>query len=299
MKKCFFPLLILICILLTLSVQALPVPGENIYACDEAGVLSAETAELLLTVNAELEQQCSGAQFVVVTVKGMDGLNSDEYAYTLFNDWGVGSASENNGMLLAFATEENRGWLAVGSGITGSFTDAIADNYLNRYFWDSYDAGNYDRGVQQLTGALLDWYRSYYRVSSSVQQPAQSYAAPQNGYAAPQTQSGGVSFASLLFLLVILLLLSGRRTYRRWGHWGIWPFYYLAPWWAMRSTYRPYLTYYRTPANNRHSYNYRPSGGFGGGRAGGGGGRSSGGGFRSSGGGSFGGGRAGGGGGRR
>jgi uncharacterized membrane protein YgcG len=51
------------------------------------------------------------------------------------NDWGVGSASANNGMLLLLVAKEYKGWLMQGYGIKGSFTDDVANEYLNEYFW--------------------------------------------------------------------------------------------------------------------------------------------------------------------
>ena len=115
-----------------------------------------------MSVNGELEYNCKGAQVVVVTVKYLDGMYSDEYAMQLFNDWQVGDQTENNGMLLLLATEENKGWLTVGEGISGSFTDDMANDYLNTYFWNDFDNGDFDGAVKFLFPQLMYWYEDYY-----------------------------------------------------------------------------------------------------------------------------------------
>ena len=109
-----------------------------------------------------MEYGYSGAQIVVVSVEYLDGLYADEYALQLMNDWGVGSATKNNGMLLLFSTKENKGWLATGDGIDNAFTDEIANEYMNKYFWKEYDKGNYDKAVNTLFTKLEKWYQKHH-----------------------------------------------------------------------------------------------------------------------------------------
>lgn len=288
---------LLFSLLLPLSAAAVVEKSESFYVNDAANVLSPETEERILAINEKLVSDCNNAQLVVVSVPYMDGLYADEYACQLFNDWGVGSDTENNGMLLLFATRENRGWLAVGDGIIGNFTDDMAGLYLDQYFWDYYDAQKYDEGVTALCNALYNWYRDYYGISSggmtSIPAPPVYYAPVEPAY------QRGIRLDSIVILILFLLLLSARRTRRVWGHWGIWPFYYFSPWWAVRTRryYTPsvWRSHYRSqhpPGYRPPNTSYRPPSGFGGGSSGGFG---RGGGFR---GGGF-GGRSGGGGGRR
>ena len=109
MKK-FLSLTLAIVLMLAVSVPALAVVEQSseYYVADYASVLSDATEKAIINYNGALETQCSGAQIVVVTVKYLDGMYSDEYANQLFNDWGVGSKDENNGMLLLLAVNENR-----------------------------------------------------------------------------------------------------------------------------------------------------------------------------------------------
>jgi len=301
LKKTLSLLLVLLfAMLLPMQAAALVEKSESFYVNDAAEVLSPETEEHILAINEKLVSDCHNAQLVVVSVPYTDGLYADEYAYQLFNDWGVGSDTENNGMLLLFATEENRGWLAVGSGIIGDFTDDMAGLYLDQYFWDYYDAQKYDEGVTALCNALYNWYRDYYGITSggmtSIPAPPVYYAPVQQpGY------RSGVSLDFIVILILLLLVLSARRTRRIWGHWGIWPFYYFSPWWPIRTrryytppVWRSHYHSQQNPGFRPPNTSYRPpSSGFGGGSSGGfgrGGGGFGGGGF---------GGRSGGGGGRR
>ncbi len=256
--------------------------SDSFYVCDDAGVLSPALEQEIIELNARLETQCRGAQLVVVSVEYMDGLYADEYAYSLMNDWGVGSAAENNGMLLLFATRENKGWLAVGQGIYPQFDSDTANAYLDKYFWDEYDEGDYEEAVEELTAALGNWYGSYYGVSSQSQSNGGSsyYYVPSPAPASQRSSYGGI-----LLLLLILLLLPRSRI-RRVG---------ILPWVMLGSRTRSPFFW------NNNNNNRRPptggsgfdggsrgggfggggrSGGFGGGMGRGGGGRSGGGGGR-------------------
>ena len=238
-KRLALLLALLLSLALPLPAAALVGKSGSYYVCDDAGVLGGQLEDHIVEANGALEHYCQGAQIVVVSVAYTDGLYADEYAYTLMNDWGVGDGEKNNGMLLLFATRENRAWLAVGDGIFGSFDEDTASRYLEDYFWDGYDAGEYESAVEGLFNALLGWYEGYYGVSLTGQESAAPMQQPAPVQPSAQQNSGGGGGGTfLLVLLCALILFSLLRTRRRWGHWGVWPFYCFSPWWrAARDSY--------------------------------------------------------------
>ena len=139
MKKKIISILLALLILSATCTCAFAVVEQSAqyYVADYADVLSDTTEENIISLNANLESYCEGAQIVIVTVDYMDGMYADEYAIQLFNDWGVGDATANNGMLFLFAVKEDKGWLTTGAGISKSFTDSMANQYLDSYVWDS------------------------------------------------------------------------------------------------------------------------------------------------------------------
>ena len=319
MKKAFITVAFLFALLSFTAIQgalAVVSPSEEFYVNDAAGVLTEVTRQDIISANAHMEQVCNGAQIVVVTIEYLDGMYADEYALQLMGDWGVGSR-ESNGMLLLLVTEERRGGLAVGNGITGAFTNSMINDYLERHFWPEVDARNFDAAVRNMCEALFSWYAGYYGVNpggNAQPQPNSGYYAQPEAYEAysDYPRYSAILPAILLFLpilivfIVIIIAVStvgdrrGYRAYHR--HMGIpMPTYH---WWYMWGR-RPYRTWCRT--NHWHGpRGPRGPGGFGGprgprgpgGPGGGssGGGRPGGGGFGGFGGSGFGGsGRSGGG----
>ncbi len=298
--KTSISLIIAFCLLLCLSPAAFAVVGqsESFYAADYANVLSNDTEQMICNYNGALEQQCGGAQVVVVTVDYLDGMYSDEYAYQLFNDWGVGSAENNNGMLLLLATAENKAWLAYGMGLNSKLDSDDVDDMLEDYFWEDFDRGEYDSAVKKLFSHLLGWYDGVYGSNVASSAPTASGMGYGGGgyYESGSSNNNSRFVSNLITIIVIAIVFSAimgsggrrRRGYRRSG--GSW-----LPWFLLFNSQRNNSHYHRGWDDNDH----RPPFG-GGGFSGGGGGRGGFGGGGFGGGSGFGGGGfSGGGGGRR
>lgn len=268
MKKTFsFILALCLCLSLGASAFAVVDQSESFYVADYSNVLSNDTEQMIINYNGSLEQQCQGAQIVVVTVDYLDGMYSDEYAYQLFNDWGVGSADYNNGMLLLLAIQENKAWLAYGLGLSSLIDSDQVDSLLDKYFWKDFDRGNYDEAVTSLFNALLAWYDEQY--DAQVVQSGTSVSSGNEYYTGYSEPSFGErlshALGSIIEILVVIAVLSmlfgGGRRGRGAGSW--------LPWFLLfnsRSNDRR-----RDPWDNDRRGGPRGPGGFGGGGFGGGG----------------------------
>lgn len=282
MKKKLPSLILVFALFLSIfSMPAAAVVGqsEEYYVNDTAGVLSDGVRSDIISVNGELEYYCKGAQVVVVTVKYLDGMYSDEYAMQLHNDWHVGDKNENNGMLLLLATEENKAWLSVGAGIIGSFTPDMANDYLEDWFWYDFDRGDFDSAVASLFPQLIRWYEGYYNTDffSSVYDYGDGgvyeYSSPGyfEEYVTPQPVRRGFGIFGLIgvlirlffrmpiliiaIIIIITLIRADRRKYRAYYTYlgmPIPPYHF----WYMWSG--PHIHW-----NDWNDWNHRPPGGGG------------------------------------
>ena len=230
MKKRIITLLLAIAVL-SLPVLAADIPdagtGDDFYVHDEAGTLSESTRELILNANGPLEQYCSGAQLVVVTINYLpEGYDSEQYANLLFRSWGVGSETENNGMLLLHVVREDRGWLVQGSGIESQFSTDDINDLLDNIFWPLSDAGEYDEAVARLIPQLVAVYSDIYDTnelyggSGDISSTNTVIDELWDNYRRQQLQSRLVLLAVIVIVLALLFVNSmgrRRRYYRSYG----------------------------------------------------------------------------------
>jgi uncharacterized membrane protein YgcG len=138
---------------LTLT-TAFAVPFEPID--DAAGALSNATINAILDANEDVYAAKNGQIFVATDAYLPDGWGgAEEYANWLFEEYEVGDANRNNGLLLYFTTQENRVWLMTGAYIEESID---ADRLLEKYFYKDYDNYDYDTAVQKLLPELVKAY---------------------------------------------------------------------------------------------------------------------------------------------
>ena len=247
--------------LITPCALALVSPSAAFYVTDNAGVLSEVTRQDIISANIDLEEKCQGAQIIIVTVSYLDGIPSDEYATRLFNDWGVGASAANNGMLLLLGTEELKGWLVVGAGISGAFNGKMIEEYLDTYFWPDVDARNFDAAVRNICEALFSWYAGYYGVNQggNIYDPAPPTATIGRPIPEPQPSDNvsnyygysfnfGILIFWLFFIIIIVIIIaaaagSDRSRHRAYYvHMGMpIPRYH---WWYMWGPPRPHRVWY-------------------------------------------------------
>lgn len=139
----------------------IPSRPENQYVLDEAGVLSEETEQEIIDTNNALFEE-TGAQVVVVAVDFLGGEDIENYAYTLFNSWGIGSVERNNGLLLLLAIGEDNYYAMSGYGLEDYFDGAKLKGMLNDYLEEDFAARDYDAGVEKFFSQAVSQVKTYY-----------------------------------------------------------------------------------------------------------------------------------------
>ena len=139
------------------SSSAIVSESDVFYVADYANMLSSETEALIYTVNVELERQCKGSQFVVVTVDSFGGMTSEEYATMLFKDWDVGNSVENNGTLLLLSPIEREYYIR--SGVLDSTS---LDLIMHKEFVPYGNIDEYDTAIENLMNSIMAEYDRIY-----------------------------------------------------------------------------------------------------------------------------------------
>lgn len=239
---------------------------ENLYVADCADVLSESTETYVVARTTALKEACGG-EIVIVTLDYLNGLTAEEYAYTVFNQWGIGDRTKNNGMLVLLVIGENSCWLTPGYGIEADLPSTQCTELLRQYLWEHQNAGDCDTGVRNLVDALTSWYCSYYGISiSGVYNNASDFVIETESDADGLLSGSGIlTLLAIGFVIFLLIQNAERRSgYRRKRS-------YFIPMMFMNSLFNNQGggSYHSSSGSSSHSGH---SGGFGGGGSHGGGG---------------------------
>lgn len=213
------------------SAPSTAIVGSYTYVYDSAHVLTDKTMAHIDAVNASLFAQ-TGAQIMVVTVDTTGGTDIIDYAAGLGNEYGVGSAERNNGVVVVLALDD-----IAQNGLKGDYGAAYGDglydygdelnSILYDYMEDDFAAGDYDGGVEKTFDAYISWMADFYDVTirenyipvvRETYTTSSGYQTQTTGYMAPTT---GMLVRNLVMLLVVLFILwvildaMRYRRYRR------------------------------------------------------------------------------------
>lgn len=197
----------------------LPSLPKDQCVVDGAGVLSSSTVQTITDLNAQLESSCSGAQIGVLTVDYTGNLTTEDYALQAFNTWGIGSSSENNGVLILLVMESQEYedgdyYLTYGDGFRNTTLESQA-SALAQTMEDDFVRQDYDDAVTTCAQNVAQTIADIYGVSLSGGNTNNgSYNEP----AYDDNSSGGLGdillgFITILFTVVLLLIIVSVVVY--------------------------------------------------------------------------------------
>ena len=200
---------------LTSAILAAPTfPALAGRIVDEANIIPASIEALLDGQLASLEAQTTD-QFVVVTLKSLQGYEIADYGYQLGRAWQIGQKGKDNGVLLIVAPNERDVRIEVGYGLEGDLTDAVTrliiENSILPKFRDGDMAGGIAAGVDDVIKVLSGSAADY--KSRAAEQP--------KSYDPTRPDGGSMSILVPLLIFVILIVIFSQGSRRR----GV-------PWWG-------------------------------------------------------------------
>ncbi len=192
-----FALLLAMMLGVVVSVHAVVSPMSNTWVSDYADMISNSAEE---TINARIDKLGGGAQVAVVTVEFLDGMKIEDYAVTLFNEWGIGDKTEQNGVLLLVSLGDGKYYALQGSGLLRTLPSSTLDTIMDKYLYEGLDSGDYDNAFIDTVDAICDAIDGIYDPSTS------SSGYYSNGESASDSE-GGLSVVSVLITLIVLFFI--------------------------------------------------------------------------------------------
>lgn len=193
---------------------------------DTAGVIDAASAAELDRIIRTLQTATSDV-IVVATVTSIEPYGSiEEYALRLFEQAGIGTRANDNGLLILVAVADRKVRIEVGYGLEEFVTDGYAGEVIRTHLLPAFRQGEYGRGLVAGASVLAARIADRRGVAiADVEPPAPPRREPGAGI------SPG-AFRAFMIALAILMLINwinrhsgggpGVRRRRGRGTWSGW-----------------------------------------------------------------------------
>ncbi len=140
-------------------------PTEQFYVNDFANVISEDVEKEITEYGSQLNDG-TGAQIVLVTVDFTDGETLENYAYNLFNEWGIGSKDKNNGVLILLSIGDDDYWAMQGAGLEETLPSSKISSLLQEYLEPDFAAKDYSLGAEKVYGAFIEELGGHWKEKS-------------------------------------------------------------------------------------------------------------------------------------
>ncbi|MDD5031989.1 MAG: TPM domain-containing protein [Patescibacteria group bacterium] len=130
-------------------------PGTPVgFVNDYAGMMSESERQGLETKLVNFESQTSN-EISVVTIPNLDGDTIENFAVKLFEDWKIGKAKNDNGILVLVAKEDRQMRIEVGYGLEGALTDAQSFWIIDDIMKPAFRQEKYYEGIDQAIDKII------------------------------------------------------------------------------------------------------------------------------------------------
>lgn len=211
-----------------LALGAAPAVAQELPTRPEGPIL--DQAELLAPAQeAALDQRLrdynasTGRALVIATVGSLQGQTIERYATELFEQWGIGGAERDQGLLLLVAPNERQVRIEVGYGLTPYVTDILSGRIIRNEITPRFAQGDFAGGIVAGIDALTTQLNREPADARAVAEAAEAAEA-----AGRERGGGEASILSILFwigMIGMFMFIFGRgggggrggRRYRRGG----------------------------------------------------------------------------------
>ncbi len=193
-------LLAALVLLLSAPAHAQTFPKLTGRVVDQAGLLTpAQVVDL--TSKSEALDARTGRQFVVATVKSLEGRTIEDYGYRLGREWAIGNEQKDDGVILLVAPNEKKVRIETGYGARVFLTDAVSSVIIRESILPRFKAGDMGGGIT----AGAD------RIISMMELPPAEAAKRAQDIGAQETkrQKAGVSPTPVIFMVIVFFVIIG------------------------------------------------------------------------------------------
>ncbi len=178
-------------------------PTLNAPIIDQANILSpAEKSQLESQIRNLYDQGKAQIGIVIVPTTGQESIF--DFAMRTAEAWKLGSAKQDNGLLIAVAINDRRLHIATGYGLEGVIPDIIASRIIRDQITPYFKAGQYGQG---LISGVTEITRIV-NLDPEIAQQAADELKERQAQALHQQQAKEKTFSTVFFILIAGIVAS-------------------------------------------------------------------------------------------
>lgn len=160
---------------------------------DFVGILQAGARETLEEKLRRYNDSTSN-QVTIVIVKTTQPYPIGDFAFQVGRKWGIGQKDKNNGLVLAWATDDRKIYIATGYGLEGAIPDAVANRIISNILVPAFKQQQYYEGLDAATTEIIKRAQGEYKAEPAT-----------------ESEDGGWGFIILIIILVFVFIWLSRR----------------------------------------------------------------------------------------
>ena len=180
---------------------------------DQAGLLTpAQVVDL--TSKSEALDQKTGRQFVVATIKSLEGRTIEDYGYRLGRTWAIGDTQKDDGVILLVAPNERKVRIETGYGARVFLTDAVSSVIVRESIVPRFKEGDFGGGITAGADRIVETMQL---PPAEAAKRAQEVGAREAKRSERDINPFPVLFIVVMFFVIVGSIASraGGRRYRR------------------------------------------------------------------------------------
>ena len=160
-----FSLLLLFLMLSQIGLAQFTIPQKpdfqtSVY--DYAGLLN-ENEKAQLEEKLIRYSDSTSTQIVVITIESLKGEDIGILTPKWAQEWGLGQAKEDNGVLILVAKDERKIWISAGYGLEDRLTAGIGGEICRNIITPEFKAGSYYNGLDKGANAIFSVFKGKYK----------------------------------------------------------------------------------------------------------------------------------------
>ena len=130
---------------------------DEFYVNDFANLFSNEQKQVMMERAVQLAEEFDGIQVVVTTINSLNGYEIEQYAYSMYEQYGIGNNSM--GILILLSVEDRNIRIETGKTMQAYITDSKSGQLLDKYGMDYFVEDKFAEGLVSVQEAMISEIR--------------------------------------------------------------------------------------------------------------------------------------------